>query len=161
MPIIKITPAQMVAQWIGADHKFTVNVHNFEVKAGRAAVEVFQGSFVKQRLNTLNSRPWAKWQGKYIGGTAILRQYGTLYDSIKVKSVKNHQVIIHTDPAEFNSPVQRHRGFCYAAVHNNLNSLTNKPLRGPKKERQFIGHSTVLASELKKLSIHIFEGLPK
>ena len=57
--------------------------------------------------------------------------------------------------------IQRHRGFCYAAVHNNLDSLMNKPLKGPKKERQFIGHSTVLASELKKLSVHIFDGLPK
>jgi hypothetical protein len=160
MPVTKITPAQMAAQWVGAVHKFQVNVHNFEVKAGKAAVDVFQGSFVKERMNTANSKPWARWQGGYSRDGYLMAELGTLRDSIKVKSVKNHQVTIHTDPDDFNSLIQRHRGFCYAAVHNNLNSLTNKPLRGPKKERQFIGHSTVLESELKKLSIHIFDGLP-
>lgn len=159
MGMIEITPAQLVAQWAGAVHKIDVNVHNFEVKAGQAAVEVFQGSFEKRRMNTLNSRPWADWQGKYVG-VSLMKETGSLQKSIKVKSINNHRITIHTDPAEFNF-TKRHQGFCYAAVHNNLESLVNRPAKGPKKERQFIGHSTVLANELKKLSVHIFDGLPK
>lgn len=160
MPRLKITPAQMAAQWANAGHKFAINVHNFEVKAGRAAVEVFQGSFDKQKLNSSDGKRWAKWQGKYIGGGSLLREFGTLRNSIKVQGTRRHNITIWTDPAEFQKS-RRHRGFCYAAVHNNLTSLTNKPLRGPKRERQFIGHSTVLNRELKELSVHIFDGLPK
>lgn len=160
MAIAKITPQQMVAQWVGADHKFIVNVHNFEVKAGQAAVEVFQKSFIIKRLNSAGSKPWAPWQGNY-RGVNLMMELATLRESIKVASHKNHKITIFTDPKDFNSYIQRHRGFCYAAVHNNLDSLVNKPKRGPKKERQFIGHSTVLKSELEKLSVHIFDGLPK
>ena len=36
---IKLTPAQFVSQWIGAEHKFQVNVHNFEVNAFMYDVE--------------------------------------------------------------------------------------------------------------------------
>lgn len=160
MAKVRITPQQMLAHWTGADHKFTVNVHNFEVNAGKAAVEVFQGSFDKKRFNSAGASAWARWQGKYSSAGSLLEEYGTLRKSIKVKSIKSHVVSIHTDPREYVGNI-RHSGFCYAAVHNNLNSLTNRPQRGPKKERQFIGHSTVLVAELKKLSVHIFDGFPK
>lgn len=161
MPVIKISPQQMAAQWVGAAHKFQIGVHNFEVKAGQAAVQVFQDSFLKKRMNTAGSRPWAPWQGNYRGGAGLLQEFGTLRDSIKVAAHVKHRITIFTDPKEFNNSVQRHKGFCYAGVHNNLNSLVNKPKKGPKKERQFIGHSTVLKAELEKLSVLIFEGLPK
>lgn len=161
MPRINITPKQLVAQWTHASHRFQVGVHNFEVKAGQAAVAVFQDSFAKKRMNTAGSSPWAPWQGNYRGGAGLLQEYGTLRDSIKVAAHVKHKITIFTDPKDFNNHVQRHKGFCYAAVHNNLNSLINKPRRGPKKQRQFIGHSTVLKQELDKLSVHIFEGLPK
>lgn len=160
MARINITPKQLVAQWTHASHKFQIGVHTFEVKAGKAAVEVFQGSFTKRRMNTSGSSAWAPWQGKYRGGGTLLRETGTLRDSIKVAAHVKHKITIFTDPKDF-SNAQRHKGFCYAAVHNNLNSLINKPKHGPKRQRQFIGHSTVLKQELDKLSVHIFEGLPK
>lgn len=157
----KLTPQQFIAQWIGADHKFQINVHNFEVQVGKAAVETFQESFDKKRFNGARRQRWAPWQGSYSGNGTLMKETGTLKNSIKVKSIQNHKVTIFTDPRDFNAGPARHRGFCYAAVHNNLDSLAIKPPRGPKRERQFIGHSTVLADKLKKLSIYIFDGLPK
>ena len=158
----KITPSQMIEQWAGLDHRLQINVHNFEVKAGQAAVEVFQDSFEKQQFNSSGSKRWAKWQGKYVGGKAILRETDTLKDSIKVKSIKKHTIEIHTDPAKFTLGPKRHKGFCYAAVHNNLDSLARKPTRGPKYERQFIGHSSVLQNRLEnELSVLLFEGFPQ
>lgn len=157
---IRLTPRQLIAQWAGADHKFQVNVHNFEVEAGKTAVEVFQKSFDLKRFNDRSGKRWAQWQGNYTGAGTLMDETGTLKNSIKVKSIKNHQVTIFTDPKDFISGPARHRGFCYAAVHNNLDSLSNKPLRGPKRERQFIGHSSVLGDKLKKMSVHIFDGLP-
>ena len=156
----KLTPEQWAAQWVNAPHRFQINVHNFEVKAGKAAVDVFQGSFDRKRLNTANSKSWPKWQGQYSGGGTLLDEFGYLRKSIKVKSVMDHKVVIHTDPSEFSGHT-RNSGFCFAEVHNNLDSIGNKPKRGPKRERQFICVSTVLEAELKKLSVHIFDGFPR
>lgn len=155
----KLTPAQFLAQWQNADHIFQVNVHNFEVLAGRAAVEVFQGSFSKKKFNSRGGSSWASWQGSYSGKGTLLDETGVLKNSIKVKSIDSHTITIFTDPADFNANI-RHKGFCFAAVHNNLNELTHKPSKGPKAQRQFIGHSTVLEKELEKLNVHIFKGLP-
>lgn len=155
----KITPRQMIAQWAGATHKFQVNVHNFEVEAGKLAVETFKESFDKHRMNTQGAKRWAPWQGSYSGKGSLMNETGTLKNSIKVKEIKAHKVHIFTDPSAFGSSA-RHQGFCYAAVHNNLESLAIKPAKGPKRERQFIGHSTVLENKLKKQSIHLFDGLP-
>ena len=157
---IKLTPRQMIAQWVGADHKFQVNVHNFEVSAGKAAVETFQKSFELKRFNGASGKRWPSWQGRYAGAGSLLDETGTLKNSIKVKSIKNHTITVFTDPTDFLHGPKRHRGFCYAAVHNNLDSLSIKPSRGPKRERQFMGHSTVLKQKLEKLSVHLFDGLP-
>ena len=48
---IVITPQQMVAQWRHLPHKFQVNLWNFEVKAGKAAVNIFRESFAIKRFN--------------------------------------------------------------------------------------------------------------
>ena len=157
---INITPTRLAAQWAHAAHKFQINVHNFEVKAGQAAVEVFQVSFDMQRLNSRNSAHWAGWQGSYVGHGSLMNETGTLRNSIKVKSIKKNKITIHTDPAAFSSSA-RHKGFCYAKVHNNLSKLAVKPGRGPKKERQFIGYSTVLDEKIKELINHVFDGLPR
>lgn len=157
---IKLTPAQFVSQWMGADHKFQVNVHNFEVNAGKAAVETFKKSFDLKRFNGASGKSWPAWQGSYSGKGTLMDETGTLKNSIKVKSIRNHQITIFTDPADFQNGPARHKGFCYAAVHNNLNSISHKPPRGPKRERQFIGHSTELQQKLKKSSVHLFDGLP-
>ena len=155
----RITPEQWAAQWANLGHKFQVNVHNFEVKAGKAAVEVFKESFDRHRFNSQGSRAWPRWQGKYSSRGSLLNEFGLLKESIKVKGIRSHTVTIHSDPNSY-ARHRRHPGFCFAQVHNNLNTINNKPLRGPKKERQFIGHSTVLKRELEQLNIHIFDGFP-
>lgn len=141
------------------DHILMVNVHNFEVRAGKAAVDVFKESFDKKRMNTAGAKSWPHWIGKY-KGKSLMEETGSLKKSIKVKSNSNHKIVIFTDPRAFTGAA-RHKGFCYAGVHNNLNSLTNRPLRGPKAERQFMGDSTVLEKKLQELSVHIFEGFPQ
>lgn len=154
-----------MAQWASAPHKFLVGVHNFEVDAGRAAVEVFKGSFIKQKFNSAGGyRPWPELQGKYgrrvrkwHGNSRKLIETATLVNSIKVKkNTPEHTVTVHTDPDAFASGPLRHAGFCYAAVHNNYNSLINKPKYGPKAERQFMGNSTVLISALHRMASRIF-----
>lgn len=55
----QITPKQMVAQWRNLSHKFQVNLWNFEVKAGKAATEIFQESFDLKRFNSRGAAPWA------------------------------------------------------------------------------------------------------
>ena len=158
---VNLTPERLMAQWTGATHKLQVNLHNFEVKAGKAAVAIFKQSFAMKRFNSHNARPWASWQGNYKGKGELMQEHGILKNSIKVKSIQNHAVTVFTDPNSFNNPLQRHPGFCYAAVHNNLRYLDTPPPRGPKRERQFIGHSTLLLDELHQLSLHIFDGFPK
>lgn len=161
---ISITPAQLMAQWADVPHKFMVAVHNFEVDAGQAAVGIFKKSFILQKFNSAGGyRPWAPLQGKYgrricRGGfkPRILMENSILVNSIKVKNgTPQHQITVHTDPDAFASS-PRHPGFCYAAVHNNLNSLINKPKYGPKKERQFMGNSTLIIQLLHRRMRRIF-----
>ena len=50
-----ITPKQLEIQWKTLPNKFDVNVWNFEIKAGKAAVGVFQESFHLSRFNSASS----------------------------------------------------------------------------------------------------------
>lgn len=155
---IKVPLRQFVTQWSTAGHVFRKNLHNVEVMIGRAAVDVFKGSFEKHRFNTQGSTRWKPYDGHY------LHETGTLKNSIKLKGVKRQatgdQVIVYTDPNDF-SRAARHKGFCYAGVHNDFDKLAVLPKRGPKYRRQFIGDdSTVLEKEVMKISVHLFDGLP-
>ncbi len=159
--MIRITPSQMAAQWASAPHQYQVNVHNFEVKVGQAAVDVFKHSFDLRRFNSNGSRVW-RWKPGWRGKGSILNETGTLKSSIKVKDTNNHVVKIHTDPKIFRRS-KRHKGFCFAAVHNNFDSLSpfERPMTGPTQQRKFMGHSTALIEEFERLSALIFNGLPK
>ncbi len=151
---IPITPARMVAQWKDAPHKFDLNVWNFQVEAGKAAVSAFQKSFEMRRFNTQGSSPWKHRVDKK--KHPILEETGTLKKSIKRKSLpgKNKGVRIFTDPNAFDSAA-RHAGYCYAGIHNDgLKSINIA-------RRRFIGYSTNLDDELKKLTVSIFKGFPK
>lgn len=160
-----ITPKQVVAQWRNLPHKLSVNLWNFEVKAGKAAQETFKDSFDLKRFNSRGSTTWAsrsKWsKAKH----PLMVETGSLQKSIKWKHIGSKGtpagVTIYTDPNGF-SHTKRHRGFCYAAVHNAPSSLGTR--RGRVRNmprRQFMGHSSVLQEELKKLSPMIFQGFPK
>jgi hypothetical protein len=160
---IPITPQQMVAQWRHLPHKFQVNCWNFEIKAGKEAVSVFKESFEMHRLNSFGSIPWrARRDSK---PHPILKETSSLQNSIKWKHRSDQSspsgVRIFTDPNGFKN-TKRHRGFCYAAVHNDKSGTHTYGKSGVRSiQRQYIGDSTVLKSKLMKLSAIIFEGFPK
>lgn len=158
-----ITPQQMIAQWRHLPHKFQVNVWNFEVQAGREAVSIFKESFDLKRLNSAGSFPWRPRKDKK--KHPLLNETSSLKNSIKWKHISNRTspkgIRIYTDPNGFKH-TKRHRGFCYAAVHNAKSGTYTYGKSGARSiQRQYIGHSTVLRDKLIKLSTVIFAGFPK
>ncbi len=160
---IPITPQMFLAQWKHASHKFQLNVWNFEVSLGKAAVEIFKQSFDMQRFNTKGSRPWRKRRKSYTH--PILNETGTLKNSIEWKYLNDTGaskggVRIYTNPSKFGTAA-RHAGFCYAAVHNNPSGSHTYGNTGVRSvQRQFMGHTSELDKKIKELTPKIFAGLP-
>lgn len=161
----QVTPKQMVVQWRNLPHKFQVNLWNFEVKAGKAATEIFQESFNLKRFNSRGAAPWAARSKHSKAKHPLMTETYSLKKSIKWKHLGDKSspsgVTIFTDPNGF-THTKSHKGFCFAAVHNAPASLGTR--RGRVKNmprRQFMGDSSVLREELKKLSVMIFTGFPK
>jgi hypothetical protein len=156
-----ITPKQLINQWRTLPNKFEVNVWNFEVKAAKAAVSIFKASFNLQRFNSSGEFKWRERRKHQ--PHPILNETGSLQNSIKWKhlATKASGVRIYTDPNGFKN-TQRHRGFCYAAVHNAPDGTYTYGNTGVGSvQRRYIGHSTVLENKLKELSHVIFDGFPK
>lgn len=159
-----ITPKQLINQWKTLPNKFEVNVWNFEVRAGKAAVSVFRESFNLQRFNSSNQFGWRERKDRK--PHPILDETGSLKESIKwkhlgAKGSNAGGTRIYTDPNGFKH-TKRHRGFCYAAIHNAKDGTYMYGKTGVRSiQRQYIGHSTVLKSKLKELSVIIFDGFPK
>ena len=172
----RITPKQLAQQWATLPNKFEVNVMNFETLIGAAAVDVFKESFNLKRFNSASATPWPSRRDNR--PHPLLYESGALKDSIKVKKRSpKHKVVIYTDDSEFirsnrNSSdphkygarrnKNRDYAFVYAAIHN----LGGKGAGASGtaafiKQRQFMGHSTVLESKFEYLSAKIFEGFPK
>lgn len=160
---ISITPAHFTAQWRNATHKFQLNQWNFEVKAGKAAKESFQKSFDIKRFNSSGSSQWANRSSKSTATHPLMVETGSLKNSITWKHMGSSGnpsgVLIYTNPNGF-ANAKRHKGFCYAAVHNGPDSFRRGPVRNMPR-RQFMGYSTDLKDELLKLSSVIFKGFPK
>lgn len=158
-----ISPQQMIAQWRNLPHKFQVNVWSFEIQAGRAAVSIFQESFDLKRLNSAGSMPWRPRRDKKTH--PLLNETSSLKNSIKWKHISEKSnpsgVRIYTDPNGFKH-TKRHRGFCYAAVHNAKSGTYTYGRTGVASvQRQYIGHASVLKDKLIQLSAVIFTGFPK
>jgi phage gpG-like protein len=157
-----ITPAQIMQQWKHASHRFDLNLNNFEVRIGRAAADIFKKSFEMHRFNTASSQPWKQRRDRK--PHPILKETSTLKNSIKHKTMTGQKrvVRIYTDPTAFGTAA-RHRGFCYAAVHNDTSGSHTYGNSGVKSiQRQFMGHSSYLEDEFKKLVIStLFNGFPK
>ncbi|MDR1090957.1 MAG: hypothetical protein LBL79_07760 [Prevotella sp.] len=160
-----LTPKQLMDQWRALPNKFDVNIWNFEVKAGKAAVSVFQESFYLRRFNSSGEFGWK--ERRKPRPYPILEETGSLKNSIKWKhlgtkcSKSAAGARIYTDPNGFQN-TKRHRGFCYAAVHNAPDGTYTYGRTGVRSiQRQYIGHSTVLKNKLKELSPIIFDGFPK
>ncbi len=165
---IKVTPGQVAAQWGLLKHVFNVNAWNFEVEASKAAVSTFRGSFDMRRLNTQGSTPWPPRKKQPKPYHPMLKETGTLKNSITAKvdgrwslrGGRHLQAHAYTDHRKFGSAA-RHKGFCYAAVHNSPDGSGFRTGRSAGiAQRQFIGHSTVLDNELQKLTHLIFRGFP-
>lgn len=157
---IPIKLEQIPMQWAGAEHKFSVNVNNFEVRAAQKAKTVFRKSFDLGRFNDNGSSMWPNRSVNSRGSHPLLRETGSLYRSIKWKKKKSGGTMVYTDPREFRN-TKRHKGFCFAAVHNEglpIKAFGKKHMNMPR--RQFIGDSDVLIEELNKLIPMLFEGLP-
>ncbi len=173
-----ITPKRMAAQWQHTLHKLHLNVWNFEVKAGKVAQEIFQKSFDLKKFNSNDAKPWAQ-RSQYSKGThPLMVQTSSLKNSIKWKHKATRPgeatgVSIYTDPNAFGNTAS-HKGFCYAEIHNgpghngtkdwSTSTVSDGRLRRDRvrnmPQRQFIGDSSVLDDELKKLSVMIFKGFP-
>lgn len=158
----KITLMQMASQWRYIPHQFDINLWNFEVEAGKLGRKVFQASFDMGRFNDTHSTPWAP-RKRHGDGHPILFESGTLKNSIKWKQKKGKRkrgVTIFTDKMVFMRAV-RHRGFCYAAIHNDPDSTgvrTGRVANMP--QRQFMGDSDVLAKEIEQLDKIMYKGFP-
>ena len=153
-----ITPKQLEIQWKTLPNKFDVNVWNFEIKAGKAAVGVFQESFHLARFNSASSLPWSprKDRKKH----PLLQETGSLKRSIKWKHSGQRGggkrgVSIYTDPNGFRH-IKRNKGFCSAAIHNSPTGSFKNSV-----QRQLMGYSTTLNRELEKLESILFNGFPK
>lgn len=161
----QISTKQLVNQWRTLPNKFEVNVWNFEVKAGKAAVSVFRESFSLQRFNSSSQFGWRPRSDHKTH--PILNETGSLRDSIKWKhlgekgSSETRGTRIYTDPNGFKH-TKRHKGFCYAAIHNAKSGTYTYGSTGVRSiQRQYIGHSTALKSKLQELSVILFDGFPK
>lgn len=162
-PVIEITPKTLANQWRNLRHKFEVNVFEFENAAGDAAVDVFKGSFELQKFNTRGAMSWPSRKNPK-SNHPLLRETGTLQKSIKSKRLKSvglGGVIVYTDPGAFGSAA-RHKGFCYAAIHNEGGIGAHATGAAAHiRKRQFIGDSTVLREKLKQLEVKIFKSFPQ
>lgn len=159
-----ISPKQLVARWKHLPHRFQVNLWNFEVKAGKEAVGIFKESFDLGRFNSSKSVPWKPRRDRKTH--PILNETSSLKNSIKWKHLSAKSaptgVRIYTDPNGFRR-TKRHKGFCYAAVHNAKSGTYTYGNTGVRSiRRQYIGHSDVLKSKLKELTTQVlFDGFPK
>lgn len=159
-----ITPKQLAAQWRHLPHKFQVNLWNFEVQVGKAAVSIFKESFKLGRFNSSKSMPWRPRRDRKTH--PILKETSSLKNSIKWKHLSAKAspsgVRIYTDPNGFRN-TKRHKGFCYAAVHNAPSGTHTYGSTGVRSvRRQYIGHSNVLRNKLKELTNTVlFAGFPK
>lgn len=171
-----ITPKDFALQWMTLPNKFEVNVLNFESLIGDAAVDVFKESFNLKRFNSAGEMSWPSRNDKQ--PHPLLYETGALKSSIKVKKRSpKHKVVIYTDGSEFiasnrnssdphkygaRSNKNRNYAFVYAAIHN-LGGRGAKA-RGKAafiKQRQFMGHSTVLENKMDFYSVKIFDGFPR
>ncbi len=166
---ISIKPELWAAQWRPLDHVLSVNVWNFTVKAGDAAVKIFKKSYELKRFNSNNGITWKQSSKLNLGGhrRGSLFESGSLKNSITYnainKSASKKTVKVYTDPKAFNNTYS-HQGFCFAAIHNSDDSSIRTGRVRNMPQRQFMptsnNSSSVMDNKLKKLGALIFMSFP-
>ena len=138
---IQLTPQQFNLMWINAPHRLNLALWNFEVEVGKSVVSIFKDSFNKK---SWKGKAWAPRSKNTHGTHPLMVETGTLKNSIKWKLIgsgigQSKGVRIFRDPTAFGSAA-RHKGFCYAAVHNQglpILAFGKHPMNMP--QRQFMG----------------------
>lgn len=166
---IPISPEQWMAQWEHLPHQFDLNIWDFEVSVGKAAVEIFQQSFDLNRFNSKGSLAWRQRPRHNKGGNLVgsLVESKSLRNSIKYKPEPffrgKGKVKVFTDPAAFTGTYS-HRGFCFAAVHNSDDPSVRTGRVANMPQRQFMPtdkkDSTVMHDKLMELNRMIFRTFP-
>lgn len=147
-------------QWIRqiqiSQYALRVQAENFRVVVGRRAMKVFQNSFKYQQFYTNRSRRWAplssytlKKRARRGTGSRILKEYGDLYDSIKLnESAGAARTRVYTDIVPANAGHHKKHSICYAGYHNEGKGTYGSAWNGHKPKpyikRQFMGHSSYL-----------------
>ena len=178
----KITFQQMVKQWLGASHRFDVNLTNAEAGLAHFAYETYSKSFDLKRFNSKGAPAWRAYKGTpKPTHISLLYETGALKRSLAYyfkRKQTGGEIKVWTDEKKFVRENRNARGECFAAIHNN-GGLTAH--RGSKayhiQQRQFMpveksdagslsgvttyGDSSYMGSRLNKLHVKIFYGFPK
>lgn len=137
-------------------HQLYVNAENFRVVAGQRAIKVFQNSFKYQQFYNNRSHKWAslssytlKKRARRGTGSKILKEYGDLYNSIKMDEHAGlYMTRVYTDVVHANASHHKKYSICYAGYHNEGKGTYGSGWNGHKPKpyirRQFMGHSSYL-----------------
>lgn len=137
-------------------HQLYINAENFRVVAGQRAIKVFQNSFKYQQFYSNGSRKWAslssftiKKRARRGTGSKILKEYGDLYNSIKIDEHAGlYTTRVYTDVVHSNTSHHKKYSICYSGYHNEGKGTYGSGWNGHKPKpyirRQFIGHSSYL-----------------
>lgn len=147
-------------QWIRqiqiSQYVLRVQAENFRVVVGRRAMKVFQNSFKYQQFYSNRSRRWTplssytlKKRARRGTGSRILKEYGDLYNSIKLdESAGVGRTRVYTDIVPANAGHHKKHSICYAGYHNEGKGTYGSAWNGhkpkPYVKRQFMGHSSYL-----------------
>lgn len=147
-------------QWIKqiqiSQYALRAQAENFRVVVGRRAMKVFQNSFKYQQFYSNRSRRWTplssytlKKRARRGTGSRILKEYGDLYNSIKLdESAGVGRTRVYTDIVPANAGHHKKHSICYAGYHNEGKGTYGSAWNGhkpkPYVKRQFMGHSSYL-----------------
>lgn len=147
-------------QWITqiqiSQYALRMQAENFRVVVGRRAMKVFQNSFKYQQFYSNRSRRWTplssytlKKRARRGTGSRILKEYGDLYNSIKLdESAGVGRTRVYTDIVPANAGHHKKHSICYAGYHNEGKGTYGSAWNGhkpkPYVKRQFMGHSSYL-----------------
>lgn len=147
-------------QWIRqlqiSIHALYVQSEHFRIVVGQRAIKVFQNSFKDQQFYSSRTQRWKplstytlKKRASRGTGNGILKEYGDLYNSIKIdENAKPMTTRVYTDVVPANAAHHKKHSICYAGYHNEGRGTYGRGWNGHKPKpyikRQFMGHSSHL-----------------
>lgn len=147
-------------QWIRqlqiSIHALYVQSEHFRIVVGQRAIKVFQNSFKYQQFYSNRTQRWKplsaytlKKRAARGTGNRILKEYGDLYNSIKIdENAKPMTTRVYTDVVPANASHHKRHSICYAGYHNEGRGTYGRGWNGhkpkPYVKRQFMGHSSHL-----------------